>query len=553
VWEDIPMKEGFPSSASQSSSNEEQKLSKQNLSSIEVVSVEPASEKELVISEQKQDSIDNKNETRTESRAFSKEHSSSFRKKLANEILDMRRKYRVDIPLEHEENAEKRAKLNNEFETSRESERNQVAAAQEAYESTQSEYESWEAQKTELDNLQADLDKRKSSMWSQLFRKNQLENEDSELISRRGNLPREIRAVEIDTERQNYERKNAAFEQGTERGQRNLDLSLSKIQDTVIDDAWAQKAKGKMRSFYENQIGVKQEWEMSQRERSIGENSLKHNVVFLHGIPFGETMGNTEGNNPHLKAAAMTGEEKTLFLAGLEPTISVSSFQLDKESPTDLQRGGLAYKTGVILSGGTIMSAYAGDGGSMAESLTSRHSKYDPEAVSNVQKNISENVSIAIEGNPGISAQVQNEFVVSSPKISALYIYDELPGASLSETLPGGKDAYAQLLKVAEKLGVPIVRIDKSGKMENLFEAKKPIHLAELTGSGIDYSPEERTTFVEEGYQSEFGNEKTSVEVRSRLAQLNSEFPEVSTEMLDRRQRNSSLAKARMNLFQHAA
>ncbi|MCX6735979.1 MAG: hypothetical protein NTZ13_02750 [Candidatus Parcubacteria bacterium] len=444
-----------------------------------------------------------------ESYDFSKEFSKRGRNELAVEMYQLRRKYMKDLPEENEKRARERAVLSEK----RGDYEQKIETAGRNVEEIKKEQSEWLAAQEELKTLKEEIEKRKSSIWYKIQRRfgggQDVSKKESEYYQKKTEVGyfNEDRVTRAEQE-QKY----------AESGRDMItyyDKQIEDVKDVIIDEAWHNKAKTKIAEFYGKQADIKEEFEQDKKDRDIQENVKKHNVLFLHGLPFEVQMANTSKNNQLVDTEAMPEEDKVLFLAGLEPTISVSSKILDSElSKNTPQRGETMYETGIIIGEGEIMSAHEEDIGTQAESLKIKHPKSGP---SSIQTNISENIakSINIGDRNDQRMTTWNEFIVRNPKITALYIM---------ENAKNYDTALPRIQKLAKEMSIPVIKVSRDGKMFNLTEERETTK-EEVMSNPKNFSTEEKIGFIErtEKFIKRESHPEMAEEIQKRLDALKEE------------------------------
>jgi len=172
--------------------------------------------------------------------------------------------------------------------------------------------------------------------------------------------------------------------------------------------------------FYEKTTSEKESFELQEKERSIAEIMKEKDLVVVHGMLMPElnphTLRGSDFNNKVLNNTRKDiGFEDTYnVIAGLSPTISASI-----PSP-DRPNNGLAFRHGVILAEGQILSAKKEDSGSVAFSLYKRIPKYGNE--DHKHSAIQPNIDIeSIVPSAGQNSSTWNELTVEKPKIAGLF------------------------------------------------------------------------------------------------------------------------------------
>ncbi len=172
--------------------------------------------------------------------------------------------------------------------------------------------------------------------------------------------------------------------------------------------------------FYEKTGGEKENLESQEKERSVAEIMKEKDLVVVHGMLMPElnphTLRGSDFNNKVLDNTRKDiGFEDTYnVVAGLSPTISASI-----PSP-DRPNNGLAFRHGVILVEGQILSAKKEDSGSVAFGLHKRIPKYGNE--DHKHSAIQPNIDIeSIVPSAGPNSSTWNELTVEKPKIAGLF------------------------------------------------------------------------------------------------------------------------------------
>lgn len=459
--------------------------------------------------EQESVSSENSENPKEGSYDFSKEFSKRGRHELAVEMYQLRRKYMKDIPEENKRLAEERNALSEK----RGMYEQKIETAGKNLEEVKKEQSEWLAAQEELKTLKEEIEKRKSSIWYKIQRRfgggQDVSEKESEYYQKKNEAGYfdESRITKAEQEQKYAEsgRDTIAY----------YDRQIEDAKDTVIDEAWHDKAKAKISEFYGKQAEIKEEFERDKKDRDIQENVNKHNILFLHGIPFEKQMANTSMNNAVMDTEMMTSEDKARFLVGLEPTISVSSKTLDASlAETMPARGELIYETGLIIGNGEIMSAYQNDEGTVVESLDIKGAKSGP---SSVQTNIAEHMAKAVgsENRSNEATTTWNEIVVRNPKATGMYIMEN---AQNYET------ALPRVQKLAEEMKLPLIRVSRDGKMFNLTEGKETTK-EEVVANPKEFSTEEKIGFIErtKKFVREDRHPEMAQEIQNRLDALKKE------------------------------
>ncbi len=345
---------------------------------------------------------------------FSKRYSLSGRQKIADEIRELRFQY-----FKKEKGNPDRQNL--------------IAEQEKTIETLRQEKEQIE-EKIKAGEVEAE--KQKAQLWSRissLFRRNEVEQELG--------ISPEKKKLE-DLEKDIAERLKI----------------IGETESVILDISSLEDAKDKLKKFYTEQSDLKSTFEGESEIRDVETLSRENGDIFLHGVPTKYRANrNTSMNNPTFNTESLSTEDKLSLIMGLEPTISASVI---REGQHDVET---FYTFGVILGGGTVLSAYAEDSGTVAEGLYSRSAKYDKETKqiqrTSIQKNISKHLNKAI-GTPAEERRYgsYNEIVVEKPKVAGLYI-------NISQFNPDFETIdISELQKYAKEFNLPIYAL-KDGKL----------------------------------------------------------------------------------------
>ncbi|MFA6463891.1 MAG: hypothetical protein WCV55_02710 [Candidatus Paceibacterota bacterium] len=358
---------------------------------------------------------------------FSKRYSLSGRQKIADEIRELRFQY-----FKKEKGNPDRQDL--------------ITEQEKTTEALQKEKEQIEA---EIKEGEIESEKKKAFLWSRissLFHKNEIEQE-----------------LGISPEKKKLEdlKKDIA---------ERLKI-IGETENVILDISSLEEAKDKLKKFYDEQSDLKTTFEGEKEIRDVETLSRENGYIFLHGVPTKHRANrNTSMNNPTFNTEALSTEDKLSLLMGLEPTISASVI---KEGQDDVET---FYTFGVILAGGTVLSAYSEDAGTLAEGLYSRSSKYDKETKQIQRTSIQSNISKHLDKSINTPAQERmygsyNEIVVEKPKVAGLYI-------NISQFNPNFERIdISELQKYAKEFNLPVYAL-KDGKLYP-FDVDNKIEIGE--------------------------------------------------------------------------
>jgi hypothetical protein len=466
---------------------------------------------------------------------FSKEFSKHGREEMAIQMRMLRRKYMKDIPAENVKRKEERTAIENKKEKEEQSfeQKKQLLLEIEAKRND------WLTAQEELKNIKEGIEKRKASLWYKVQRLFGGGHDVNQKEIAYYDKKREAGYFD-DGELYRAQDELKSAEYSHEDVLKIYNRQIAQTEDVVIDEGWRNKAHAKIDEFYGKQNEIKNEWEKDQTDRGISENSKKHNVVFLHGIPFERQMGNTSMNNSLVDTEIMTSEDKAKFLVGLAPTISVSSKTLDSILAEKMPEHETMYETGFLVLDGKIMSAVADDAGTVAESIDIKRGKSGD---SSVQTEISEHIADAVNNVDDRSRNAAagyswNEFVVQNPKTGPLYIMENLKNEEI---------VIPRMLKLANEMHVPLVRISRDGKIFNMTENRETTK-EEIMTHAVNYTTQERINFIEQTkkFVREDTHPEMTEEIQKRLEALKAEKTEEEQKEEDRQKEKEIREKIQM-------
>ncbi|MEI8337583.1 MAG: hypothetical protein WCF92_00370 [bacterium] len=341
---------------------------------------------------------------------FSKRYSSVGRKKLVDEILDIRSKF-----FEKEKSNPERSEL--------------IKTNEEELGLLHKELKQIEG---EIHESQEQIAIRNSKLWSKIkdwIKKEEL-LEELKLEASQKKL--------IDVQNQIKERYNL----------------ISQTESVILDTSKLDEAKEKLKQFYVEQGKLKNMYEGEDQERDLASISKRDGIIFLHGLPTGERpMNETSENNEVISTRGLGTDTKLNLLIGLEPTISASAIREGDETSKTF------YPFGVILNQGKVLSAYKEDAGTITEGVYSRRSKYDKQTQgTSIQQNSATKLQEAVDIDPAQrNWGSHNEISIEKPGIAALYI-------NLSQADGYKPISITELKKYSEELNLPVFALYK-GKL----------------------------------------------------------------------------------------
>lgn len=169
----------------------------------------------------------------------------------------------------------------------------------------------------------------------------------------------------------------------------------------------------------------------------------QYQSIFIHGLHAGFT---PQGNS--LLRENMNWRTKLNVALCLRPTISTSAIRKGDTSNYMWARSGL------LVTGGSVIEGHGRDGGTRAKAVNSRHSGYSG------RTNL-ESIRSAVWTHYDNS---YNELVVESPKVAGIYIYQdrELDPMKDHNDLP----PVSEIIKAHHELGLPIYIVNTRGFFE---------------------------------------------------------------------------------------
>jgi hypothetical protein len=470
-------------------------------------------DKEITPSQEQETSDAVVGNSKKESYDFSKEFSKHGREKMAEQVRLLRHEYMIEIPEKNAKLTEKRELLTEQKEKAEQ----EFEQKKQTLSDVEIKRNDWLSAQEELKKISEGIEKRKASLWYKIQRRFGGGNDVREKEKKYWNKKNEVGYFD------EGELHRAQISENAKSMHDSLIESYNReileAENIVIDEAWHDKARAMVNEFYRGQGEIKNEWENDGDEREIQFNTEKHNALFLHGIPFESEMANTSMNNSLIDTETMSPEDKALSFAGLNPTVSVSTKTLDSVVAEKMPKQELMYDTGFILVNGKIMSAFDEDAGTVAEDLDIKYSKYK-DTTSSVQPEIDEHIAKAVgysdeRRRHATGGHNWNEFVVKEPQIGAMYI---------TENARRQEEAISRMMKIAEEIHVPLIRIFRDGKLFNITENRETTK-EEVLAHATNFSVEEKIGFIEQ--TKKFVNKDThpemAEEIQKRLDTLKAE------------------------------
>lgn len=396
----------------------------------------------------KTDTLDKKDQK--ELRDFSKKYALSFRKETAQKINNLRFAYEnklVEKPKEIEKYQEDISVKKDE----KEKKEQELLLIQ----------KDLEEKERELESLQQSMNEWKNEFWVKIrsfLSKKSVEEELKLYTSSIETIKNYISNKEVEGQTQ---------EEILNRLNKEIEEKYRLIEETeslLSSEEELEEIKNASSNFYSKIKQEKINLDLDSKFRDITTISLKNEALFCHALPIEREYDNSfSQNNALVNTRKIEAEEKIKMIIGIEPTISVSSINNTSQK--------LVRKFGVILKGGKILSAYAGDAGTLIEeNINNRKSKYDSDLKhSNLQSGIEEKINKALlhintrteDNNGSISSMDQgwNEIIVENPQLAGIYCQDV-------EIL---KKNIADIYGMSKNLSLPVYLIEGTKISEMIF------------------------------------------------------------------------------------
>lgn len=323
----------------------------------------------------------------------------------------------------------------------------------------------------EYSDFEQQFSKKKSSFVNRLFRRSELSVLEQDLESKRATLD-QVKADIL--ERQ------------------GLLVESNRLAEADNDRA---EVRSELDKFYNNQSGLKEQFEGEQKARSVEEISKREGVFFIHSMPLvGEVQTGSEYNNAVIDGRSVDIKTKLELILGLSPTLSCSTIKSGDSASQMTQ------KAGIILGKGQVLFAKGSDAYTVVEdSPMMRRSKdatadYNP-LNTDIQQNPEENIKEAIDhkvGGKKVDASSYNELVVENPQCAGFF-FDE-------ESYSGDPVKIQELQKLAGEFGVPLY-VWKDGSMKIFDSADSGVdqdaQVVDLISNAPEFSPELRSSWLE--------------------------------------------------------
>ncbi len=460
---------------------------------------------------------------------FSKRYSTFYRKQIAQKINNLRFKYQTKLQQKPAEIESSKLSILD-FQSLVEETKNKKTSDEESLKNLQ---EQRKILDLEIEELKNNLNKRKNSFVYKIREKfifNKLSQEAFELLQSEGITKEGIKEKlyqkdfeifqtikekkedfdKLDTSLQNKEQeikdKNTLLKE-LKTSIENKYKSINEAEEIMNSDFEIKEIEKTITDFYSEMSTQKKNIEAGKKERSIAEISKEKDVLFLHSIPLEIVIGNSFSQNNRLVETNKFGpEEKIKMILGVEPTISVST--INKENQTLVGNFGLIFKEGVVLS------AYAGDAGTLLdEGVYNRKSKYDHSLqTSTIQQDIGTNLVHAVghlqkrdpKSNSSVESMDQgwNELVIENPQAAGLFYQKDN-----THQMPGD---LAKAKYISKQLNLPLYILDKEKiyQINEETEDLKEVNKEYVFSSSKSLSTVERKNLVEEMIDKEAFNKK---------------------------------------------
>ena len=461
------------------------------------------------------------NKTQLELSEFSKRYSAFFRSLLAERIRNLRYQYEI-------KHKEKPAEIEA-LKSSIENEKVTIGEIKNEKISEEKLRDDLEAQKTKIDveirELKDGLNERKNSFFYKIkqkfiLNKNEItedlvgffeseglkkENIKNKLYHKDFDMVQTIKSkkdifenidISLEEKQKEIKKKNELLARLMDSIEDKYE-TINEVEEIINSDFEIKEIEKIVSDFYNEVLIYKKQIEAEKKERSVAEISKEKNVLFCHAMPMQIIPDtNFSQNNQLINTRRFGSEEKLKIILGIEPTISVSTLN---EGSQKLVNG-----FGMILNGGQVLSAYAGDAGTLLnKNIYDRRSKHDPTLkTSIIQLDIKDNLDHAINHTPRrepISGDIVedpsqgwNEIVVENPKVAGLYFQSDQTDSSYNNSLD-----YA--IKISKDLNLPLYlleedKIYQKDKDNNFIEVNKE----DILNSNKNFLPYERKNLIEE-------------------------------------------------------
>lgn len=396
----------------------------------------------------KTESVNNKE--RQDLRTFSKKYSLSFRKETAQKINNLRFAYQNKL-IEKPKEIEKYQEDISIKEDEKEKKEQELLLIQ----------KDLEEKEKELESLQQSMNEWKNEFWIKIRSFLSKKNVEEELKFYTNNIEMTKNYIS------NKELEGQIQKEILNRLKNEIEEKYKLIEETeslLNSEEELETTKNTSDDFYKKIKKEKINTDLDSKFREITTVSLKNEALFCHALPIEKEYNNSfSQNNALINTRKIEAEEKIKMIIGIEPTISISSINNTSQK--------LARKFGVILKGGKILSAYAGDAGTLIEeNINNRKSKYDRDLKhSNLQNSIEERINKALlhidtrsEDNNGSASSMDqgwNEIIVENPQLAGIYCQD-------IEIL---KKNIADIYRMSKNLSLPVYLIEGTKISEMIF------------------------------------------------------------------------------------
>ncbi|MEI7709631.1 MAG: hypothetical protein WCI76_02870 [bacterium] len=446
-------------------------------------------------------------EGKAETAQFSKRYAAFYRKQIAERIRNLRAQYRTKL----EEKPREIESIKSSIPTYQLS----IKELIEQKISDEKHKTNLEAQRSEIalevETIRADLNKRKNTFWYKvqgIFSEDKLKDEENEVAQGIKDKTDKLADVDLSirVQDQRIKRSHDSVAQLEEYVAKKYG-AIKEVEEVINSDQELKDIERTVANFYAEMSAQKGKFEIEREQRSVANISTERDVLFCHSIPLEAVTDNGFSQNNELVTTNRFGpKEKIKMILGVEPTVAVST--INKENQT------LVGNFGLILKSGQVLSAYAGDAGTLIdEGIYNRKSKYDP-ALKNsiIQPDIEINLDHAVthtqKRNPRTNSSVEdmhqgwNELVVENPEAAGLFFQKDNP--------KNGESDFKKALKISQDLGLPLYILDAGkicqmdGETGNLVEISRE----DVFNSAKNISPDEKKGLIGEIIDKESFNVK---------------------------------------------
>ena len=258
------------------------------------------------------------------------------------------------------------------------------------------------------------------------------------------------------------------------------------LEKLIKDNSALVSVRQRIPEFYREQTEELRQYEEERAFRDVAEISRRHNVVLIHAMhPEGIAVHHNLVWDTDRRASL---EQKLDAVLALQPSLSCSSIGAGENV------GQMWGAMGVILKGGTVELASAGDLVSEAVGVKNRTTDHAPDRER-------EAITEAINGK----GRGYNELAVSDPQIAGFFINVEEDGSVTgAHSFVASVMEHAALAKVLEKYQMPIYGLKEGephrlsfDEQQQIFVLDKPLSREQVLDSPYQLTSERRQEYVD--------------------------------------------------------